>query len=402
MAKFPKNTRIIMFANHYPTTGFKGGSDLHPIQDLKFFLSHGCSFQIVTSKAGYWLYSQEGIKDSAKTYFNILKTPGAERVGLTLEYLLRTLHASILSLTVNVKEIDVVKSNSDWGLFDAIPATIVKLRNRSVIWLAVCWHIIEPPFERKGREGFSITNIASFMSQRLMLLLINLFGDLVFAETKIVINQLSTFGITASKAKIARGGMDSEFVRKIPAQPKIYDGCYFGRIHPEKGIFDALKIWKLVCSKIGNRKLLVMGSAPPQWVQAFKDAVREENLEDYVVFVGSVSEKQKYEYLKSCKIFMHTSFEDGLPVTVCEAMACGLPVVAYELPTYRDGWMLLDYIKVQVGNKQRFADEVVNMLVDERKLERYSGNTDKALQFDFTNRPKSFFNEITMRRFSKK
>ncbi len=394
----PKKTKILMFANHYPTTGFKGGSDLHPIQDMKFFLTHGCSFEIVTSKAGYWLYFHEGIKEGPNVHFKVLKTPGAERIGLTLEYLLRSFGAILYSLRVKPGLFNVVKSNSDWGLFDALPACIIKLINRRIVWAAVCWHFIDPPFERKGRAGISLTNTASFLSQRLMLLLIRLFGDLVFAETKIVTEGLHTYGISLEKAKIARGAMDSDYVRKISPQSKIYDGCYLGRIHPEKGIFDAVKIWKLVCNKIGDKKLLVMGSATPHWVEAFKESVKKEGLEKNIIFIGAVSESEKYIHLKSCRVYLHPSFEDGLPVTVAEAMACALPVVAYELVTYQDGWMLLDYIKIPIGNKERFANAVVDLLSNEQLMKKYSANAEKVLEFDFQNRAKSMFNEITKKR----
>jgi glycosyltransferase involved in cell wall biosynthesis len=379
-------------------SGFKGGSDLHPIQDMAYFLALGCSFEIVTSDAGYGLYTQEGIKENERIHFKVLKTPGAENAGLTQEYLIRTVRAIAYSLKVNLKEANVVKSNSDWGLFDAIPAAIIKLRNRKIVWIAVCWHLIDSPFSRKGRQGFSITNIASFLSQRLMLLLIKLFGDLVFAETKVVIEELTVYGITSEKSKIARGAIDSEMVRNTPAMPKTFDACYLGRIHPEKGIFDALKIWRKVCDKMGDKKLLVMGSATPHWVEAFKEAVKTQGLENNVLFVGSVSDAEKYKYLKSCKVFMHTSFEDGLPVTVCEAMACGLPVIAYELPTYQDGWMLLDYVKVPVGDQDRFADELIRLLSDERSFDKHSNNTQKALEYDFKNRAKQMLVEVNKKR----
>ena len=391
-----------MFANHYPSTGFKGGSDVHPIQDMKFFLAHGCSFEIVTSRAGFWLYTQEGATENPQVHFKVLRTPGAERIGLALEYFTRTLQALIYSLRVDLSNVDVVKSNSDWGLFDALPACIIKLRRRRIVWASVCWHFIDPPFERKGRDDFSATNVLSFLSQRLMLLLIRLFGDVVFAETKVVTEAMSTFGITTEKAKIARGAMDSGLVRQIKSRPKIYDGCYLGRIHPEKGIFDLVKIWRMVCGFLGDEKLLVMGSATPQWVEAFKETVKNEGVRNNVTFVGAVSEIEKYEYLKACKVFLHPSFEDGLPVTVCEAMACGLPVVAYELATYQDGWMLLDYVKIPVGNKELFANAVVNLLSDAGVMERYStGNQEKALEYDFQNRAKSMLTEITKKRFGR-
>jgi hypothetical protein len=40
--------------------------------------------------------------------------------------------------------------------------------------------------------------------------------------------------------------------------------------------------------------------------------------------------------------------------------------MAYDLPTYTDGWMKAPFIRVAVGNVHGFADEVIRLLHDSR------------------------------------
>lgn len=383
---------FLMFANHYPIIGFRAGSEIVPIQDMKFFLENNCRFNVVTSEAGHLLYKQGGVVEGEDVHFHVVSTPGAEKVGLALEYLLRTVKAIFFALSVNVTNYDVVKSNSDWGVFDFLPAVILKARKKRLVWAAVCWHLL--PLKRRGRGLLSSTNVVGFLSQRLMLWLIKNIGDLVFTETEVNKDTFTRLGISSDKVKVVRGALDSSFVRSIPGQEKIFHAAYLGRLHPEKGVFDLIKIWESICGKKRDAKLAVMGSATPQWVNAFKNEVQKRDLEKNIIILGNVSEEEKYRILKMSRVFLHTSFEEGLPIAVCEAMACGLPVVAYDLPTYKDGWMMLDFVRIPVGNKEKFVDAIFNLLSDEGKREKYILNKEKALEYTYQNRAYAMLNEI--------
>ena len=79
------------------------------------------------------------------------------------------------------------------------------------------------------------------------------------------------------------------------------------------------KDWKLVI--VGYDHLKQMNMEP------LKKLALDHGLADRVVFAGKQSDVEKY-YLSS-KIFAFTSSSEGFPNAIGEAMAAGLPVVAY-------------------------------------------------------------------------
>jgi glycosyltransferase involved in cell wall biosynthesis len=55
-----------------------------------------------------------------------------------------------------------------------------------------------------------------------------------------------------------------------------------------------------------------------------------------VEFPGGLPNPQVLEIVRSSRIYLHASVSEGFPVVMVEAMACGTPVVAYDIPGVRD------------------------------------------------------------------
>jgi glycosyltransferase involved in cell wall biosynthesis len=362
--------------------GFRGGSDLFPVRLVEHSHKKPIQFEIVTSKAGRTLSREEGLRQAENLRFHVLETPGAERMPLAAEYLLRLLGSIAFALRANPRKYVAVLSASDWGVFDAIPAFLMKLRNERLIWVSVCWHLIDPPSRRRARSA--ISSLVPFMSQRLMIHMIKGFGDIVLTETTVVETMLRQLGVSKSKIKIVQGALDVKKLSEIPEQKVQYEAAFVGRLHPEKGILDAVKIWKIVCRRFPQAKLVVVGSATPNWVKYVREKIANAGLSENIILLGYLPDREKYIVLKASKMFVHLSFEDGLPITVCEAMACGVPVAAYELQTYADGWMKASFIRVPVGNVERFAEAIIRLLED-KKLRSDLADCAKsiAVQYDY-------------------
>lgn len=186
------------------------------------------------------------------------------------------------------------------------------------------------------------------------------FADLVMVVSSQVKSQCVKLGIQEQKVAITMNGINIDYITKIPPSKVRYAACFLGRIYPLKGIFDLVTIWKEVCSKFPDAKLAIIGEGARKYEDMLRDRIKMNELSGNVILKGYLSENEKYATLKSSGLFIFPSYEEGWGIAVCEAMACGLPVVAYDLPAYkvfRDS-----LVKIPLGDKKVFSQQVVGLL----------------------------------------
>jgi glycosyltransferase involved in cell wall biosynthesis len=123
---------------------------------------------------------------------------------------------------------------------------------------------------------------------------------------------------------------------------------YVARIHPDKNQIDLLRAVKILVDekRLRNFKVLFIGPLRGSFTEG-KKKVNEyyiylrhytvrNKLNNYVDFLGEVDRKEEVAYiLASSDIYVHVSLtEAAAPLAIMEALASGLPVVAYDLPFY--------------------------------------------------------------------
>ncbi|WP_314501865.1 glycosyltransferase family 4 protein [uncultured Microbacterium sp.] len=97
----------------------------------------------------------------------------------------------------------------------------------------------------------------------------------------------------------------------------------FGRIHPDKGIADAIEI-----ARRADRRLIICGIV--QDPTYFAERVQPHLDGDRVVYLGSVGPAQRSDVLAEAAALLHPiHFDEPFGLSVVEAMASGTPVIAY-------------------------------------------------------------------------
>ncbi|MBP1965206.1 glycosyltransferase [Paenibacillus aceris] len=113
-------------------------------------------------------------------------------------------------------------------------------------------------------------------------------------------------------------------------------------------------------------------------------------------FTGWISNAETIEYLQDSMVFLQTSKWEGLPYSVLEAFAVGLPIVASDIESHRD-LMINSYVGFIAANQAQYIDYILKLLIDEKlrrniseanilKLEEGYANFCKTLNSIYNNK----------------
>ena len=98
---------------------------------------------------------------------------------------------------------------------------------------------------------------------------------------------------------------------------------FFGRIHPEKGAWDAIQV-----AKRANKKIILAGFIQDK--KYFEEKVEPLINDEDVVYAGNCEPAQRDELLGNATALLHLiHFNEPFGLSVAEAMCCGTPVVAF-------------------------------------------------------------------------
>jgi glycosyltransferase involved in cell wall biosynthesis len=102
------------------------------------------------------------------------------------------------------------------------------------------------------------------------------------------------------------------------------DLVVFGRIHPDKGTAEAIRI-----AKRAGRRLVICGIVQDE--RYFAEEIKPQLDGDQIRYLGSIRPQQRADVLGSAAVLLHPiAFDEPFGLSVVEAMACGTPVIAYQ------------------------------------------------------------------------
>jgi glycosyltransferase involved in cell wall biosynthesis len=98
---------------------------------------------------------------------------------------------------------------------------------------------------------------------------------------------------------------------------------FFGRIHPHKGVYEAIQV-----AKHAGIKLVIAGIIQDQ--EYFATKVEPHINGTTVEYIGSVGPDQRADVLGGALALLHLiSFDEPFGLSLVESMACGTPVIAF-------------------------------------------------------------------------
>jgi glycosyltransferase involved in cell wall biosynthesis len=168
---------------------------------------------------------------------------------------------------------------------------------------------------------------------------------------------------------------------------KTNDAIYAaGSFNKQKGIFDVISIWEKVVGQYPKAQLAIAGSVyykSPHVVGEAFSLIEKLGLQKNVHIVGNpyegISQEALWNELKCSGIFVYPSKKDVWPLVIGEALACGLPVVAYRIPGVEYAYEDCLAVDLQnVGDIEKTANSLIRKMSD---IDLITELSSKALEY---------------------
>lgn len=110
-------------------------------------------------------------------------------------------------------------------------------------------------------------------------------------------------------------------LKHVPSETTRF--LFMGRIEKRKGVYEIIESAKHI--KNQNIEVNLYGDGS---IEKFANMIKEEKLEQKIKIKGWISGDKKDEVYYNSDVLLLPSFNEGLPMSILEAMAYGLPVIS--------------------------------------------------------------------------
>ena len=344
--------------------------------------------EIFVWEEGFKMCQRQGLDVLSIMYYVSSMNPW-KHLGFIINYLARIVEGVKIGLTLKIKDPEntIVYSASEFWM-DSLPALFLKLRYPNVRWIAAWYQTAPMPlkgFSEENKQRISFSSLLYWLVQLPIKPLISKFADFVLVNNEEEKKQFPKHD-SNNKAIVVLGAVDLQSInkwkRKFSKLPKVYDGVFQGRFHPQKGVVELVEIWKRVVSERPLAKLAMIGDGP--LMKSVKLKVKNLKLEKNIKLTGYLFDgEEKYKIFASGKVVVHPAFYDSGGMAAAEAMAFGLPCVGFNLNSYKY-YYPKGMAKVKIGELDSFADKILQLLSTEKLYKKISKEATQLINYKWS------------------
>jgi glycosyltransferase involved in cell wall biosynthesis len=233
--------------------------------------------------------------------------------------------------------------------------------------------------------------VSSFLAKR--------FLRPIIAVSEATKEQLIKGGFREDEVIVLHNGIDVEFWKQNSGYPVLRDEMQLGsdellvgtvaRIDYQKDFSTFFGVAKLVKLHVPRARFVVVGDGKGNELEKIKECAKESGLSQDICFTGHRNDL--LNVYSSLDLFLMTSIKEGLPNSILEAMAMGVPVVS----TAVDGVPELivenktGYL-CPTGDVETLSNRVISLLKDKGLRDQFvqAGRKHVVESFSFTERIK--------------
>jgi glycosyltransferase involved in cell wall biosynthesis len=159
-------------------------------------------------------------------------------------------------------------------------------------------------------------------------------ADKIVTVSRLLQKEMVTkYGITPDKVEVIYNHYDVESIRELARAPiptessSLFDSPVLitaGRLVFQKGHWYLVRAFSEVLREIPGARLIILGRGEME--EDLKTLIRDLDLEPHVHLLGY--QDNPFSYISRSSAFVMSSLYEGFPNALCEAMACGIPVLS--------------------------------------------------------------------------
>lgn len=154
------------------------------------------------------------------------------------------------------------------------------------------------------------------------------FPDRLVAVCEMTRTDLVGLGMSQERIEVIPNGIDCARIQAVPPGPVRTDLAYCGRLKNHKNIHLLIEAVAILKRSLPTVSAVVIGDGPESAV--LRNLAAQLGVSENIIFTGALDDfDEVISWLKASKVFVHPSTkEGGGSITLFEANACGLPVIA--------------------------------------------------------------------------
>ena len=150
-----------------------------------------------------------------------------------------------------------------------------------------------------------------------------------------------------------------------------------------RGVDLLPSIAKLIKDRKENVLVLAIGRAG-DYSSELNYQINENHLEDYLINLGQIANKDIDKYYKIADLFLMPSRGEGFPRVLLEAMACACPTISFDVGGVANILppSIAQELLIPVNDEERFIEESLNLITNNSALEKLgSKSLERASDF---------------------
>ena len=201
-------------------------------------------------------------------------------------------------------------------------------------------------------------------------------ADKIICYTEKEKSMLKKLGIDSDKIAVIHNGTDTNMFIPCEKEKNSNQILWIGRFTPGKGVEYLIDAFNILIKEYPNLKLIMIGKGPLKG--NIEQKIQNLNLSKNITIMNFIPNSKLPEIYQNSDVFVLPSINEGVPRTILEAMACGLPIVCTELP------QLINIVEgcgslVPLRDPQALAEAISKIISDKERAQKLGENGRKKV-----------------------